>query len=98
MLLMVREQTLIEYGFTDVYWDIKTNENIQALALLPSLLTELDELEMRQRNKRLIEGCLAGNCFDWGASASINLLEKGRHLCRSGAARVLNRACMRCAR
>ena len=98
MLLMVREQALIEYGFTDVYWDIKTTENIQALALLPSLLTELDSLEMRQRNKRLIEGCLAGNCFDWGASASIDLLEKGHRLCRSGAAQALNWASIRCAR
>lgn len=43
----------------------KERENRAALAVLPDLLLELDQLELQQRLLVVVEGVLAANIFDW---------------------------------
>ena len=76
-LLEMREECLRAFGFKDVYSGIKQQENAAALAVLPDLLAELDELHEEQRALALIEGVLAGNIFDWGSQSCVDLYKNG---------------------
>jgi len=73
----MREECLRAFGFKDVYSGIKQQENAAALAVLPDLLAELDELHEEQRALALIEGVLAGNIFDWGSQSCVDLYKNG---------------------
>lgn len=66
-LAALRETTLREHGIADAYLALKRLENEQALALLPSLLSELDAMPADGRTTSLAVGLFAGNLFDVGA-------------------------------
>jgi len=70
-----RERALRHGGISDAYRDVKIRENEASLALLPSLLMELDGCSPQQRSRRMIEGVLAGNIFDLGATKTGDLFK-----------------------
>ena len=73
-LCRLREESLIEAGFKDIYLDIKTRENANALDLLPEVLAELDEEEnIHKRWELIIRGVCAANIFDLGAAHTTNM-------------------------
>eukprot|EP00216_Chloropicon_sp_CCMP2111_P003454 CAMPEP_0198238728 /NCGR_PEP_ID=MMETSP1446-20131203/4315_1 /TAXON_ID=1461542 ORGANISM="Unidentified sp, Strain CCMP2111" /NCGR_SAMPLE_ID=MMETSP1446 /ASSEMBLY_ACC=CAM_ASM_001112 /LENGTH=887 /DNA_ID=CAMNT_0043921195 /DNA_START=113 /DNA_END=2776 /DNA_ORIENTATION=+ len=76
-LLEMREECLRDFGFKDSYLSNKESENAAALKVLPDLLNELDSLEESKRLLALIEGVLAGNIFDWGSIACVELYKNG---------------------
>ncbi|XP_043724235.1 pantothenate kinase 2-like isoform X2 [Telopea speciosissima] len=76
-LLELREESLREFQFVDVYRSIKQRENEASLAVLPDLLMELDSMSEDSRLLALIEGVLAANIFDWGSRACVDLYHKG---------------------
>ena len=55
----------------------KEREHAAALEVLPDLLHELDQMPPRPRLTSLIQGILAGNIFDWGAKATVDLYHNG---------------------
>lgn len=78
VLLEAREDCLREFGFDDAYFNEKMKESQASVAALPHLLHELDAIEAQEQQMPdkgnqhlplLIQGILAGNLFDWGASA-----------------------------
>ncbi|KAJ7567107.1 hypothetical protein O6H91_02G132200 [Diphasiastrum complanatum] len=76
-LLELREECLREFHFKDAYLAIKQRENEASLAVLPDLLLELDNLDQDERLLAIIEGVLAGNIFDWGSRACVELYQSG---------------------
>ncbi|KAL3145762.1 hypothetical protein ABBQ38_015142 [Trebouxia sp. C0009 RCD-2024] len=76
-LLGMREECLREFAFKDVYRPDKEREHAAALEVLPDLLHELDQMPPRPRLTSLIQGILAGNIFDWGAKATVDLYHNG---------------------
>lgn len=76
-LLGMREECLREFGFKDVYRLDKEREHAAALEVLPDLLNELDQTPPKARLTSLVEGILAGNIFDWGAKATVDLYYNG---------------------
>ena len=74
-ILELRQQCLREFHFTDIYASTKHAENGVALAALPARLQALDALAPAQRPRAVLEGLLAGNCFDWGAQAAAQRLD-----------------------
>ncbi|EGD82050.1 pantothenate kinase 4 [Salpingoeca rosetta] len=77
IILELRQQCLREFGFGDIYSAVKCMENEAALAVLPRLLGELNALPAEEELLAVIEGALAGNCFDWGAEAVARQLDAG---------------------
>ena len=55
----------------------KEREHAAALEVLPDLLSELDHMPPPARLTSLIQGILAGNIFDWGAKATVDLYHNG---------------------
>eukprot|EP00899_Mesostigma_viride_P013960 jgi/Mesvir1/22565/Mv18570-RA.2 len=76
-LLSMREDCLREFHFVDAYKPEKEKESAAALQVFPDLLVELDAMEPEARLLALIEGVLAGNIFDWGARACVQLYKTG---------------------
>ncbi len=70
-----RENALREAGVADPYRLLKERENERALALLPSLLNELDQATPQHRDRLVIEGVFAGNIFDMGAEHTQKMFE-----------------------
>jgi type II pantothenate kinase len=75
-ILELRQQCLREFHFTDIYAATKHAENGVALAALSARLRVVDALAPEQRPRAVLEGLLAGNCFDWGAQAAAQRLDK----------------------
>eukprot|EP00741_Cyanophora_paradoxa_P020883 tig00021318_g20161.t1 len=74
----VREDFLRENGFADPYVEVKAKENDAALAVLPSVLAEHDAIASpEERLQAVLEGVFAGNVFDLGAQATIDLYKEG---------------------
>ena len=79
-ILELREECLREFEFSDAYQVAKARENDAAMTVLPGLLKELTEAQSRNEEDLphlLLEGLLAGNVFDWGAKACVQLYEDG---------------------
>lgn len=72
-----REDVLRDAGIADPYRMVKRDENAKALANLPGLLAELDELPDADRHTAIIEGAFAGNIFDMGAAETVKLYAEG---------------------
>ncbi len=72
-----RERLLRSHGFADPYRDDKARENRAALAVLPTLLAELDALDENERAVRVIEGVFAGNIYDLGAIETMAMFARG---------------------
>ena len=72
-----RQQVLRAFGLDDPYRLIKQRENEAALSLLPAWLDELDATDTEILPGRLIEGVFAGNVFDLGVQATLDLFRAG---------------------
>lgn len=72
-----RENVLREVGIDDVYVHAKQLENERALAVLPSLLEQLDAMDDADRRAALIQGIFAGNIFDLGAVETADMFDNG---------------------
>lgn len=66
-----RQRLQHEFGYFDPYLPRKNRENEIALALLPEILRELDQVEPHERPALLARNLLAGNLFDMGAPVAI---------------------------
>ena len=55
----------------------KARENKAAVDMLPDLFADLDGMPPKARLLTLIQGVLAGNIFDWGAQACVDLYHAG---------------------
>jgi type II pantothenate kinase len=66
----VRDGWLRAAGFQDPYLHQKQAQNAVALAMLPGLLGELDELSPRPCLEAAVRGALVGNIFDMGVTAT----------------------------
>lgn len=53
---------------------IKQSENEAALSQLQERLNYLDSLTPKEREVELVVGLLAGNMFDWGARAVVDIM------------------------
>jgi bifunctional damage-control phosphatase, subfamily II, fusion protein len=77
-LFEAREECLRDCGFADAYEDVKQHENDAAIVVLPELLDELEQMtDERRRLIQIVEGVLAGNVFDWGSQACVDLYNNG---------------------
>ncbi|GFR47486.1 hypothetical protein Agub_g9215, partial [Astrephomene gubernaculifera] len=81
-LCKLREDCLHAAGLRDIFASVKAAENERALALLPGVLRELDELGagpggLRAQLELALRGVFAGNIFDLGAAASAQLHAEG---------------------
>ncbi|EDQ85512.1 uncharacterized protein MONBRDRAFT_11801 [Monosiga brevicollis MX1] len=74
--LSVRVILELRQQVADVYADVKQRENREALTLLPEWLAELDAVSMQEQGRLVLEGAVAGNCFDWGAVAVAERLDR----------------------
>ncbi|XP_050435430.1 4'-phosphopantetheine phosphatase isoform X2 [Adelges cooleyi] len=77
-LLDTINHCLKEFDFPDPYLTQKRTENEEALSCLQERLTELDTLNVKNRQVELIMGVLAGNTFDWGAKETVALMKSGQ--------------------
>ena len=66
-----REQILRGAGIADPYRLAKRRDTEHALALLPSLLAELDAMPEADRRMAIMEGVFAGNIYDLGATETV---------------------------
>ncbi|KAJ2719670.1 hypothetical protein GGI07_005077 [Coemansia sp. Benny D115] len=81
-LLGLREQCLHEVGLHDIFAAVKRRETDVALAQLPQMLAETDDAaagggSVHAQLELLVRNVLAGNMFDWGASALRSELAQG---------------------
>ncbi|BBN01315.1 type II pantothenate kinase [Marchantia polymorpha subsp. ruderalis] len=69
LLTRLREICLREVGFSDIYKNVKDEENTKCLALFPDVVKTADNIEdVGERIEHLMRGVFAGNIFDLGAS------------------------------
>eukprot|EP00123_Amoebidium_parasiticum_P016109 comp23291_c3_seq1/m.38208 comp23291_c3_seq1/g.38208 ORF comp23291_c3_seq1/g.38208 comp23291_c3_seq1/m.38208 type:complete len:827 (-) comp23291_c3_seq1:535-3015(-) len=61
----------------DPWYMVKRKEFDAALTELPSLLATYRAMDWDRRQRALIQGVLAGNVFDWGATAIAEMMENG---------------------
>lgn len=75
-LLDLNEQIIRENGFKDAWLQQKKIETTAALRNVPSRLAQIDAIEsLDKRWEELCRGVIAGNMFDWGAKAILDLLD-----------------------
>ncbi len=74
----VREEVLRRQGIADPYRIAKQRENDKALAVLPRLLQELDQLDRTERTIAITQGIFAGNIFDLGATDTERLFREAK--------------------
>ncbi|MEO0515449.1 MAG: ARMT1-like domain-containing protein [Planctomycetota bacterium] len=73
-----RERALRAAGIDDAYRLAKQTDTEHALALLPSLLAELDAMPEPDRRLAIIEGVFAGNIYDLGATETVAMFTDAR--------------------
>ncbi|OAE26615.1 hypothetical protein AXG93_4542s1360 [Marchantia polymorpha subsp. ruderalis] len=72
LLTRLREICLREVGFSDIYKNVKDEENTKCLALFPDVVKTADNIEdVGERIEHLMRGVFAGNIFDLGASQAV---------------------------
>ena len=76
-LTELRRELLVRHGFEDPFRGIKRRENNDALQLLPDILAEQDAAAPAERQDLLALGLMAGNIFDLGAVATVNMHREG---------------------
>lgn len=72
-----RDAAFARHGFPDPFRAVKRREIELALPLLPGVLAEVDALDGDARLRALVEGIFAGNIFDLGVVATIELFRAG---------------------
>lgn len=76
-LTRYRDETLARFGFDDPFLELKHRENEIAIAQYPAVIRELDSMDDAARGLALATGLFAGNLFDMGSKAAIDLFESG---------------------
>jgi len=77
-LLDFREMVVRENGFEDAYHFVKRRDTELALSLYEGVLSRLEAMtDWEERQRALIEGVLGGNCFDWGSTEVVRMMEAG---------------------
>lgn len=75
-LLDLNEQIIRDYNFTDAWQYQKNIETTSALQNLSSRLQQIRKIANHKAKwTELCRGVLAGNMFDWGAKAVLELFE-----------------------
>ena len=69
----IRDRVLRKNGLPDPFKKIKERENCAAMALYTQVIEAHDALAGRDRWLHLVEGVIAGNTFDLGATATLHL-------------------------
>eukprot|EP00730_Choanoeca_flexa_P004149 TRINITY_DN11613_c0_g1_i4.p1 TRINITY_DN11613_c0_g1~~TRINITY_DN11613_c0_g1_i4.p1 ORF type:complete len:684 (+),score=186.51 TRINITY_DN11613_c0_g1_i4:2-2053(+) len=77
VILELRQQCLHSFQLADIYKQVKLDENRQALASLKPWLATLDGMSAQDERLAVLQGAVAGNCFDWGATAAAERMTKG---------------------
>eukprot|EP00793_Prasinoderma_coloniale_P003745 PRCOL_00003121-RA len=100
-LCAIRDRCLREAGFPDAFASVKAEEDARALVLLPGILEELDALaaagDEAAHCEALLRGCFAGNIFDLGAKATVDMYEAGNMSFASARDKLLPRPwCVDC--
>ncbi|GAU43597.1 hypothetical protein TSUD_27990 [Trifolium subterraneum] len=68
LLCRLREQTLKELGFRDIFKKVKDEENTKAISLFENVVRLNDAIEDEgKRLENLVRGIFAGNIFDLGS-------------------------------
>lgn len=76
-LLDLNEQIIRNYDFTDAWYYQKHVETTTALNNLEERLRQINNIpNQKARWVELCKGVLAGNMFDWGAKAVLELFDK----------------------
>ncbi|KAK9503529.1 hypothetical protein O3M35_010068 [Rhynocoris fuscipes] len=73
-LLETIEHYMREFDFPDPYLSTKQSENEAALSQLQERLTYIENLPQNKKEIELVVGLLAGNMFDWGARAVVDIM------------------------
>ncbi|OMH81380.1 Pantothenate kinase 2 [Zancudomyces culisetae] len=74
-ILNLKEQCLQICGFRDLFFEIKQKETNDAIAVLPGLLSQLDQItDRRELVKTLLDRMIVGNMFDWGSTEISSLM------------------------
>lgn len=73
-----RERVLRAVGIDDAYRLAKRTDTAHALPLLPGLLEELDAMPETQRRVAIMQGVFAGNIYDLGATATVEMFTDQR--------------------
>lgn len=77
-LLEYNEQTLRDNDFEDAWLLQKERETAAAFLQFENRLKEVDAIsDCYSRWEELARGAVAGNMFDWGATAVTNIMEQG---------------------
>jgi type II pantothenate kinase len=71
-----REEMLVRYGFHDPFADVKRREDDAAVPLFPRVVEELAGHEGPELIEMLIRGVFAGNIFDLGSLATIEVYNR----------------------
>lgn len=75
-LLDLNEHIIRENGFKDAWLHQKNVETTAALRNAPARFSQIDAIDNQDaRWKELCKGVIAGNMFDWGAKAIVDLFE-----------------------
>lgn len=74
-LLDTIQHYMREFDFPDPYISIKQSENEAALSQLAERINYIDSLTWDAKQTELAIGMLAGNLFDWGAKAVVQIME-----------------------
>lgn len=75
-MLEFNEDILRAHGFKDFWFAQKEKESIAALKEFPDRITYIDSIKNgSEKWLELSKGILAGNVFDWGAKAVVEILE-----------------------
>jgi uncharacterized protein with ATP-grasp and redox domains len=75
-LCRLREKALVDNHLFDPFARIKERENIASLTLYSQVVRKLHALEGLDRWLHLVEAVFAGNIFDLGSSATLNLAQE----------------------
>jgi uncharacterized protein with ATP-grasp and redox domains len=75
-LCRLREKALRENGLHDPYGHIKDRENATAAKLYPQMVRELHAMSGDDKWLHLVQRVFAGNIFDLGSPATMNLAEE----------------------
>ncbi len=76
-LVYMRQRLLRKYGWPDPYVKVKERENDAAARMYPDVVRQADSEPAASRYELLLRGVFAGNMFDLGAPATIELYHNG---------------------
>uniref|UniRef100_A0A2P2J7E7 Pantothenate kinase n=1 Tax=Rhizophora mucronata TaxID=61149 RepID=A0A2P2J7E7_RHIMU len=77
LLCRLREQTLRELGFRDIFKKVKDEENAKAISLFEHVVQLNDAIEDEaKRLENLVRGIFAGNIFDLGSAQLAEVFSK----------------------